>query len=114
MKLINLVTLPADSPRNFTTGIDQMFVYVAGEVSVFVPLLLLTLFLIVFLGGLFAQQRREGSRDSAQWFAIAGFVTSTIALFMLLIEGLTNVFTVSVVVVVAIAGMTWFLFTKDK
>ncbi len=107
-------SLPADTGINFTTGIDQAFVYVSGQVPIFIPLLLFSFFMIVLLGGYFAEQRRTGVGDSAQWFSIAGYLTSIAALMMLLIDNLIQLPTVIITLTVAFVGALWFFFSRDK
>ncbi len=106
--------LPNNTALNFSTGLDKLFVYVANQVPTFIPMMLFSLFMIIFLGGFFAQQRRTGTGDIAQWFSIAGWLTAISALLMFLIPDLINLPTVLITFGVAFTGMIWFYFTKDK
>lgn len=106
--------LPAETSLNFTEGADRIFVYVAQQVPIFIPLVLFALFMIVLLGGFFAQKRSEGKGDMPQWFAIAGYITTIAAMLMLLVDNLVNLTTVIITISVSLVGSIWLFFSKDK
>lgn len=107
-------TLPSNTALNFTEGLDRIFVYVAGQVPIFIPMVLFSFFMIILLGGFFSQKRTDGKGDFPQWFAIAGYLTAIASLLMLLIDGLINVPTVVVTIAVALGGSIWLLTSKDR
>lgn len=86
------------SDANATT-ISQVLSYVSGEVPVFVPALFFGLFMILFLGSYFAQQRTRGYADIFTSLAIASYITAIASVILSFIPGVVN----SLVVVVCIA-----------
>lgn len=106
--------LPGDTDLNFSAGADRLFVYIAQQVPLFIPLTLFAFFMVIFLGGVFSQRRQEGRGDIAMWFSIAGYITSTVTLLMFLVDGLINLTTVMIVLSVTFGGALWFLTTKEQ
>lgn len=72
---------------NFTEGPEQLLLFVTDQIPQFIPTLLFSFFLIVFLGGMFSQQRLSGKGDVVQWFAIAGITNVVLATVLNLISG---------------------------
>ena len=107
-------TLPADTGRNFSTGADQIFIYVADQVPQFYPLVLTAFFLIIFLNGYFMQKKSEGRGDAPQWASIAGYSTSILAFIFYLIVGLINLTTVIVTIAISLLATIWFFTSKDS
>lgn len=56
--------------------------------GIFVPLILFAFFVVICVGGLFAQQRSSGRSDFATWFTVASFLTTILSFMMGLKEGL--------------------------
>lgn len=95
------------------TSLSQLFVYVATEVPIFIPMLLTALFLIVSLGTHFSQIR---SRGYANWWAsiaVAGYVIAVTSSIMSLIPNLINPFVVMVCIVIAVVGTAMFLTSSN-
>lgn len=101
--------------RDFNqTGIEGLFKYSAEVTSVFIPMLFLVFFLILFFGIVFNTDRKTGRADYAGAFAVAGWVTAMLAYALDLITGVVNLLTMVVVTVVAIAGVAFLLFGKER
>ena len=101
------------SSVNLSEGFDNVFVYIQGQVPIFVPMLLLTFFMIVMLGGFFSQRRLIGEGQFVMWMAIAGYLTAGLAFLMTLAEGLINLTTLIIVITIAIFSTVLFLLTRD-
>lgn len=96
------------------TGLSGIFGYVANISSMFAPMLLLSLFVIIFLGSSYSQMRTRGSKDTLGSFAVASIVTAVIAILMYMVQppiisGQVVVITL-VLAVIGVAG----LFTSNE
>jgi hypothetical protein len=106
---------------NMTKGMGDLLCYVNADVTgfLFVNLLLVSIFLIIALGGYFAQKRSTGQGDFPQWMALGGFVTTIFAFIMRLVTDvngnscLVNIGTLAVCIAVTIAGIMWLFFSDD-
>lgn len=96
------------------TGIDQMFVYAAEVVPIFIPFFLFSFYIIIVLASYFSSKRLGSDGDLAASFAVAGFATFILALVMTLIEGLIKTTTVIIVLVVSITGVLFLYFSKRR
>jgi hypothetical protein len=95
------------------TGLEDFFLYPAGVVNVFIPLLLVTIFMVTLLGTFFGIGRLRGRGDFAGSFAVAGYVTFFFSAGMMLVDGLINNTTVGVCLAVSIIGTIILLLTRD-
>jgi hypothetical protein len=99
----------------------DLLCYVNADVTgfLFVNLLLFSIFLIVALGGYFAQKRSSGQGDFPQWMALGGFVTTVFAFIMRAVTNsdgqscLVNGGTLAVCIIVTVVGITWLFFSDD-
>ncbi len=114
MIFLNHLNLPSGGSQNFSEGIDKIFVYVAQEIPIFIPMILFALFMIVFISGITLQRRNQGTQDTPMWAAISMYTTSTAALIMTLADGLINLFTLVTTLTIAIAVSIWFFMSKDS
>lgn len=106
--------LPQDTNFNFSSGIDQLFLYVADQVPIFFPTVLVSFFLVVSLGGLFAERRTAGVEDFLKWGSIAGVLTLGLASIMGITSGLINGLTLVITTTVTMVFVVAYLFnTKD-
>jgi len=106
--------LPYETGINLTKGPEQLLVYLAGQVPIFIPLFLLAFFSIITMSGFFLQEKRSGNGDFSQWFAIAGWLTSGMAIFMTFIDGLITIPTVIIVISISLLGTIWFLTSRNN
>lgn len=98
-------TLPQNTNFNFSSGIDQLFLYIASEVPMFFPAVLFAFFMVIFLGGIFAEQRRSGREEFLKWGSIAGLITTGLSTIMGITSGLVNTSTMTITALVAIIFM---------
>lgn len=99
------------------TGIAAIFQYPTQlelVESIFMPLLLFTVFIIALLASYFSQARRKG-REGDFWgsFAAAGYFVVILAFVMSLMEGLINSTTLIITISVAIIGTILLLISRD-
>lgn len=104
---------PTLSDYNTSKGIQVVFQYAAETVPIFTPLVLFALFVVTCLGVYYSQIRLRGIGDFWASFATAGYLTVLVAYLMSLMEGIINLATMSICVVVAIAG-TLILFITHR
>ncbi|GAG75545.1 unnamed protein product, partial [marine sediment metagenome] len=76
----------ADWSGNTSEGVQTLFAYVADVVPLFIPFLLISLFMIILLGSFFSQRRLSGRAHFAGSFAVAGYVTFIAAISLTLME----------------------------
>jgi len=96
------------------TGLDQMFVYAADVVPLFIPFFLLSFFIIIVLASYFSSKRLSNDGDLAASFAVAGFSTFILALVMSLIPGLIPTTYVVIILAIAILGVLFLFFSKRR
>ncbi len=94
-------------------GSADIILYTAQVSPSFIPWTLFSLFLIAIFGTYNGTKRLFGRANFAASFAVAGFVTVTIALMMTLIPGLIDNITLGVTVVVAIVGVIFLMTIRD-
>lgn len=94
------------------TDVAGLFVYSAEIVPIFTPMLLFALFTIVLLATYFSQRRTTGRGDFFASFSVAGYFTVVVAFLMSLVDGLIDITTLSIVVVIAIIGTILLLISK--
>ena len=99
---------------NATTGLDDVAVQLVSAVPVFVPMLLTFTFLLVFLGGLISQRKREASADIQQWSVLASLATTMVALLLSTKAGLINLATLGIVIGITILTGVWYFISKGK
>lgn len=96
------------------TGLDQMFVYAADVVPIFIPFFLFSFFMIITLASYFSSKRLSNDGDLAASFAVAGFSTVVLALVMSLIPGLIANYLVVITIVVAVLGILFLFLSKRR
>ena len=111
---MSIYTLPQDSGINFTEGPHQIFVYLQSQIPMFIPSILLALFVIIWITGSYLQRKQSGRMDHAMWFMIAGYVTSMVSISLLLVRGLVSLEIIIVTIAVAFVGAIWFFLSKDS
>lgn len=99
---------------NLSSGIDEGIVSIATTVPVFIPMFLIFVFGVVFLGGAIAQKKRTGSMDLPMWATMASLSTLMISLFLTLREGLIHIEVLSIVVTITILSGFWLFMSKNK
>jgi heme/copper-type cytochrome/quinol oxidase subunit 2 len=102
-----------DSP-NLTGGIDDAIIGTVTAVPIFMPMFLLFVFFVVLIGGANAQNKRIGRMDIPMWTTIASLSTLVISLPLTVIEGMIQLTTLSVVVVVTIMSGFWLFFDRNR
>lgn len=109
MIFLELYTLP-----NATGGIDDIVIQTVSAVPAFIPLILLFVFFVVFLGGISRQKARTGTADYPMWATVASLSTLMISLLMSLKEGFIRLDWLVIVVVITIFSGVWLFLDKRQ
>jgi len=117
-KLLTM-TYTSITDYNITAGLEVPFCYVNSVTGgVFMPLILMAVWIIFALGSYFIQKEKIGSGDFPMSLAVAGFVTSILAILFRLVKYngvpcLIDGLSLAVVIIVAGISILYFLFSKD-
>jgi len=96
------------------SGLDTPFIYVNDVTGgLFVKLLIAIVWLIFSVGSYFIQKRNVGSGDFPTSLAVAGFVTSVLAMLLRLVPNLIDGLTLAIVIIVSGISILYFLFSRD-
>jgi hypothetical protein len=106
---MSLYTLP-----NTTNGLDNLSSGIFEAVPTFVPMLLVFVYLVIFLGGISRQKARTGTADYAMWATISGISCFMTALLMTLGDGVVGLSTLVITLVVTIASASWLFFDRKQ
>ena len=99
---------------NATSGMDEILVETVTAVPAFIPLLLLFVFFVVFLGGVGRQKARTGTADYAMWATVASMSMFMITLIMTLVEGIIRLDWLVIVIVITIFSGVWLFLDKKQ
>ena len=94
------------------TQIVDLFTYSAGVVSVLVPLILFSVFIMSTLGSYFAQKRATGVGDFPGSFAVGSWITAIIAVSFSLIPDFIRTGTLVFTFALAIMGAIWLYMSR--
>lgn len=97
---------------NATAGIDKAIIGIATNVPVFIPMLLVFVWIIVFLGGSNAQRKRGGTSDMPMWSVMASLSVLMISLLLSVQEGLMSLDILGMIVGLNILCGIWLFFDK--
>lgn len=108
------MTYPMITDYNLSKGLEVPFIYVnAITDGLFIKLFLVAIWLIFSIGAYFMQKRSVGSGDFPASLAVAGFITSVVAILLRLISGLVDGLTLAITIIVAGISILYFLFSRD-
>jgi F0F1-type ATP synthase assembly protein I len=99
---------------NMSDGMDNALVGIAGEVSIFIPMFLFFVWLVIFLGGSQSQKRRTGSADMGMWATVSSLAVLMITLALTITSGLVNMLTLVIVVIVTILSGAWLFLDRTN
>ena len=106
--------MPIYNMPNMTTGVDEAIIDTATAVPVFIPMFLVFVFGIVFLGGVTSQKRRLGVADMPMWAVIASLSTLMVTLPLTLTTSIINLTTLSIVVTITIVSGLWLFLSRNR
>jgi hypothetical protein len=92
------------------TSLDVTYTGIITMAPWLSPLILAFEFIIIMLGGVYAQNRRIGFSNVPMWGAIAGLVTTTSAFILTAINGVVNLETLGILIALTIGFAFWFFF----
>lgn len=105
--------MPLYETPNLTDGVDGALADVAQTVPIFIPMFLVFVWFVVFLGGTISQKRR-GSADIPMWATLSSIATFMIALPLSLVSGLMQIEILAIVIVVTIVCGIWLYLDKTN
>lgn len=102
-------TLPTE---NADMDFVSLLTYLSGQLPFLFPIILFFIFISIVIAGYFAQERRTGRGNLAQWLSIGSFVTTTGALILFLIPNVIDLVTISTCVALTLLFGIWFMFSE--
>ena len=99
--------MPLYDTPNLTSGIDDALIDVAIAVPQFIPMFLLFVYSVIFIGGAISQKTRTGFADMPMWVTISSLAVLMITLPMTITAGMLSLTTLSIVVTLTIASGIW-------
>ena len=100
------------TPSLNQTGMDNILIDLVGQVPAFIPLFLLFVFFVVFLGGIKLQKVRTGTADYPAWAVVASIMMFVMSLLLTLVSGLIRLEWLVIVIVVTIFCGVWLFLDK--
>jgi hypothetical protein len=94
---------------NSSGGLDGILTSTSGTLT---PILLVFVFFLVWLGGIWRESARVGSADYSFWSVLASISTLILALLMSVKEGLISGNTLGVVVAITIFTGVWYFLDR--
>lgn len=101
-------------PQINNTGLDGIFGNVAQSVNIFTPFLLLFIYCVIFITGYRKQKNASGVGDAPLWATTSGIVTTVVALILSQGNGLIDLGTLVVTVVITIFSGIWLFSSDDR
>ena len=95
---------------NLTHGIDDALISASQSVPAFPIMILVFVFMVIFLGGIANQRRREGKSDLALWGTLSGLATTLLALIFTLGAGMINIYVLSFCIGITLIFAIWLMF----
>jgi uncharacterized membrane protein YhdT len=104
-------------PSNLTSP-DSLIIDIANQIPYFTPAILTLIYITILTTGYFSQ-KREGIPNAPIWFAIAGFITSVIAIVLYIIQdsqgfNLIDQVSLSITIVVFVISVMYAFFANKE
>jgi len=106
--------MPLYSQPNFTSGLDDVVFTTAQSVPILPIMILITVYLIVLIGGSSNQKRRIGTADYPFWAVLGGITTSFLALIFTIGVGILTLTTLGIIIAITIMSGIWFFLSKVR
>lgn len=99
---------------NMSEGFHIIFIYVNDLTSgLFIKLLLFSIWAIIGFAMYFSQKKQTGRGDFPMIMAVSGFVVTILTVLLRLIPALIDKWTFAIILVVTLASIIWFFFSRD-
>lgn len=92
---------------NLSGGVDSALIDVARNVPTFIPMFLVFIFIVIFMGGSSAQKRRTGYSDMPMWATISSLAVFMMSLILGLKDGLMSLGTLGIVIGITLISGVW-------
>ena len=99
--------------QNFT-GLDSVLVYVANEVPIFIPAMLLLIWLMLSLLIYFGTRKFAGQGDFFAGLSASGFLVAVLGTIMTFSFGIINLYTLSVTIGIAIFSFVGLFIRRNR
>jgi len=100
--------------RNLSEGFHILFVYVNDITDgLFIRLFIFSVWCIIGFGLYFSQKRAVGTGDLPMSLAVSGFISAILTVLLQLIPNLVDLFTSTVIFILAGLSVFWFLMSRD-
>jgi len=99
---------------NVTGGFDSALVDIVSTVPAFIPMLLLTIYCVVMIGGMIAQRTRTGTSDLPLWSTLGALSTLMVALPITTIVGIIQPTYLVVIVLITIMSGVWLFLNQNR
>jgi len=99
---------------NMTGGIDTLMIGTASTLPFLIPMFLFFVWMVVFLGGMFAQMLRGRTPDIPLWCTMGSLSTLLIAFPLTLKAGLIGQLTLGIVVILTIFSGLWLFLSQGR
>lgn len=96
------------------TGIDQIIVYIANEVPIFVPFLLICIYLSIGLIIYFSSRKFSGQGDIFAAFTASGFFTAVLGTIMTFVFGIINIWTLTITILIVIVSFVLLMIKRSR
>ena len=101
--------------RDLGKGIHVIFQYVNDITGgLFMPSVILMLYLVISLGMYFMQKRMTSKGSAAVCFAVASYIMVGFVVLLGMIPGLINGYTIVEIIVLACVSTLWLLFSRNR
>lgn len=97
---------------NTSEGMHQIFYYIAETVPGFMPLVLISFWLVATLGSFFAEKRLTGRGNIPNSAAAGSYATAVVTIMFSLIPDLVSIGTIVTAVAMSILTTIWLFMSK--
>ena len=103
-----------NTPAMNGTGVDELLVDIGISVPIFIPAFLLFVFGVITITGARKQYQKTGVADIPLWATLGGVVASVVALLLSTKEGLIDLATLTITIVITIIFGIWLFASRDR
>lgn len=96
------------------TTLSGLFVYVAGEVPIFIPFLLLSVCIITTMSIIYGQKRTGGDSNFFGALSVSSYLTFVVSMVLSLIPGMITIWVILPVLAISILSTFLYLISKEN
>jgi membrane-associated protease RseP (regulator of RpoE activity) len=99
---------------NMTSGVDDILIDLSMEVVAFPIMLLVSTWIIIFVGGMTAQARNNAYADAPMWSTIAFLTVTLMGLVMTVATGIINPIVLGVLFGGTLFSALWLFLSRGR